>query len=106
MREGLRDVGIVGDKAATLDENAQSRTEFVEVGGRDHPADGVQVFVGEAGALDVDFETEEDTRGVAHLGFSCVVLRASLKCNLATIQRITHLQLSSVKRVKKTDPAK
>ena len=65
MRESLGDKGIVGDEAATLDENAQSRTEFVEVGGRNHPADGVQVFVCEVDALGVDFEIKKHTARVA-----------------------------------------
>ena len=68
MREGLSDVGIVGDKAATLDENAQSRTEFVEVGGREHPADGVQVFVCEADATCINLKAKENAARVADGG--------------------------------------
>ncbi len=44
MRESLGDVGIVGDEPATLDEYAQSRTEFMEICGWNHPVDGVQVL--------------------------------------------------------------
>jgi hypothetical protein len=65
----LGDVGIVGDETATLDENAQSRAKFVEVGGGNHSADGVQIFVGEVDAMGVDLEAKEDTAMVADGGF-------------------------------------
>ena len=65
MSEGLCNVGVVRDETATLDEDAQSRTEFMEVGGWDHPADGIQVFVCEVDALGVDFKAKKHTAGVA-----------------------------------------
>ncbi len=61
----MGDVGIVGDEAATLDKNAQSRTKFVEVGGGNYPADGVQVFVCEVDAMGVDLKAKEHTTRVA-----------------------------------------
>ncbi len=39
--EGDCDVGVLGNVAAALDKNAKGGAELVEVGGWDHPADGV-----------------------------------------------------------------
>ncbi len=68
-------MGVFGDVAAALDENAKGEAELVEVGGWDHPADGVQVFGGEADAGGVNLEAEEDTAGVANGGFGGIQLQ-------------------------------
>ena len=74
MSEGLGNVGVVGDEAAALDEDAQSRPEFMEVGGGNHPADGVQVFVCEVDAFGVYFKSKKHTARVADCGFGGIQL--------------------------------
>ncbi len=44
-------------------EDAQHLAEFRYIGGGDHAADGVKVFVGEAGARFIDFEAEKSADG-------------------------------------------
>jgi hypothetical protein len=68
-REEDRDVGVFGDVAAALDENAKGGAELVEVGEWDHLADGVKVFGGEADAGGVHLKAKENTAGVANGGF-------------------------------------
>ena len=68
----MGDVGIVGDETAALHKDAKGRPEFVEVGGGNHAADGVQVFVGEADAQSVHFKAKENAVGVADRGLGGV----------------------------------
>ncbi len=66
-------MGVAGNETAALDEQTEGGSEFVEIGGRNnHAADGVQVFGGEAGAVSIRFEPEEDTGGIAHVCFGGV----------------------------------
>ncbi len=74
LREGCEgdcDVGVFGDVSAALHEDAQGGAGLVELGGWDHPADGVEVFVGEADAGGVHLKTEKNTANssVADSGF-------------------------------------
>ena len=59
----MGDVGIVRDETAALHKDAKCRPEFVEVGGGNHAANGVQVFVGKADAQSVHFKTKKKRSG-------------------------------------------
>ncbi len=72
VSEGLGDVGVIGDETAALHEHAQGRTEFVEVGGGDHAADGIQIFVSEADAESVNLKAKENAAGVSDSSFGGV----------------------------------
>ncbi len=48
------------DETGGLNKNTKRAAQFGQVGGRDHAADGIEVFVGQACSVCVDFETEED----------------------------------------------
>ncbi len=56
---------VVGNVAATLYKHAKGGAELVEVGGWDHPADGVEVFGGEADAGGVNLKAKKkDSWGI------------------------------------------
>jgi hypothetical protein len=59
--EGYGDVGVFGNVTAALGKDAKGGAELVEVGGWDHPADGVEVFGGEADAGGVNLKAKENT---------------------------------------------
>ncbi len=65
VSKGLGDVGLVGDKTVALHEHAEGRAEFVKVGGGDHAADGIQIFVSEADAEGVNLKAKKNAAGVA-----------------------------------------
>ena len=59
LREGADDVGIVRDKPRGLDKDTQHFAKFRYIGGGNHAADGVEVFVGKTGACFVHLEAKE-----------------------------------------------
>ncbi len=65
-------MSVAGNETAALDEQTEGGAEFVEIGGRNHAADWVQVFGGEAGAVSIHVEPEEDTGGIANVCFGGV----------------------------------
>ena len=67
-------MGVVGNVPAALYKDAKGGAELVEVGGWDHPADGVEVLGGEADAGGVNLKTKEDAAGVADGGFGGIQL--------------------------------
>jgi hypothetical protein len=54
---------------ACLSTNDFDCTNGRDVGGRDHPLDGIEVFVGEPRAVDINVESKEGAGGVPDLGF-------------------------------------
>ena len=63
------DVCVFVDKRLRLYEHTGGVAEFGDVGGRDHPFDGIEVFVGEPRAVDINVESKEGAGGVPDLGF-------------------------------------
>jgi hypothetical protein len=57
--EGTSDMGIVGNEARRLNENAEDFPQFWYVARVNHASDGVEVFVGKTGACFVHNETEK-----------------------------------------------
>jgi hypothetical protein len=89
-------VGIFGNRAATLYKNTKGGAELVEVGGGNHPADGVEVLGGEADAGGVHLKAKEDTAGVTDGGFGGVQLPIFLNTQIQVIRPAGKEVLESV----------
>ena len=72
LSERAHNMRIFGDESCRLHKNAQGLSHFGDVGGRDHAADRVEIFVCEPGARLVHGEPEEGTRGKPDVSFGCI----------------------------------